>query len=47
MPTLVTKSRFKNFQFFEVLDKKGQGYLVTASIVQMVYSCDKLHSGLN
>ena len=42
MPTLVTKN-----QFFEVLDKNGQGYLVTASIAQIVYSRDKLYSGLN
>ena len=47
MPTLVAKSRFKNFQFFEVWDKNGQGYLATASIAQMVYTSDKLHSSLN
>ena len=47
MPTLVTKSQFKNFQFFEVLYKNGQGYLLTTSIAQIVYSSDKLHGGLN
>ena len=47
MPTLVSKNRFKSFQFFEVLDKSGRGYLVAASIAQIVYSSDKLHSGLN
>ena len=47
MPTLVTKKLIKKFPIFEVLDKNGQGYLVTAYIAKIVYSSDKLHSGLN
>ena len=44
MPILVTE---KPNQFFDVFDKNGQGYLMSAYIAQIVYSSDKLHSSLN
>ena len=43
MFTLVSKMWFEILQFFEVFDNNQQ---ITASMEYIVYSSDKLHSGL-
>ena len=44
---LEVKNLILKFPIFEIFDKNGQGYLMTTSIAQTVYSSGKLHSGLN
>ena len=46
MSILVIKEPIKTFAIFEAFDKNVWGILMTAFRANMVYSSDKLHSGL-